>query len=68
MERKEEEEEVESLINLVLNDKIGVKEDIYIKTTQWQSGLTFHTHNLGHKTEIITSKNIMKPIYIKTTQ
>jgi hypothetical protein len=30
MERKKEEEEVESLINLVLNDKIGVKEDIYI--------------------------------------
>jgi hypothetical protein len=30
MERKKEEEEVESLINLVLNNKIGVKENIYI--------------------------------------
>jgi hypothetical protein len=39
MERKKEEEEVESLINLVLNDKIGVKEDIYIyKTTQCNLG------------------------------
>jgi len=59
MERKIIKKEIEFLINLVLNDKIDV---IYIYiTNQWQSGLTFHICDLGHKTKIITSKNIMKP-------